>query len=54
MSNVCGSIFTMIRDMYILSTPPPVELQKYHESAVDSEDNVPCTRNRVAHETKVY
>jgi hypothetical protein len=35
-------------------TPPPVELQKYHESALDSEDNVPCTRNRVGHETKVY
>jgi hypothetical protein len=32
----------------------PVELQKYHESAVDSEDTVPCIRNRVVHETKVY
>jgi hypothetical protein len=37
-----------------VSTPPPVEFQKYHQSAVDSEDNVPGTRNRVAHETKVY
>jgi hypothetical protein len=35
-------------------TPPPVELQKYHESAVDWEDNVPCIRNRVTHETKFY
>jgi hypothetical protein len=33
-------------------TPPPVELKKYHESAVDSEDNVTCTRDRVAHEKK--
>jgi hypothetical protein len=43
-----------LRSRLIVGTPPPVELQKYHESAVDSEDNLPCTRNRVAHETKVY
>jgi hypothetical protein len=41
-------------DVIDLDRSPPVELQKYHESAVDSEDSVPCTRNRVTHETKVY
>jgi hypothetical protein len=41
-------------DVIGMDRSPPVELQKYHESAVDSEDNVPYTRNRVAHETKVY
>jgi hypothetical protein len=41
-------------DVIDMDWSPPVELQKYHESAVDSEDNVPCTRNTLAQETKVY
>jgi hypothetical protein len=40
-------------DVIDMDWSPPVELQKYHESAVDSKDSVPCNRNRVTHETKV-
>jgi hypothetical protein len=39
-------------DVIDMDRSPPVELQKYHESAVDSEDSVGCSRNRVPHETE--
>jgi hypothetical protein len=38
---------------HFVDTPAPVKLQKYHESAVDSEDCMPCIRDNVTHETEV-
>jgi hypothetical protein len=52
-SQVFCDVYCLCYGRTIVSTQPPVELQKYHESAVDSETCVPCIRDRVTHETRV-